>query len=412
VSEDMTVKQGEDVTLECEADGHFDTCTWHLPSGGHCGPLSSSQKMCRASTSIHFNGSDTSCIITVKNIREKDNGNWLCSLEENGNEVNSSRSVHVTEARKPIVEFEGVGIGSLEITNRGEATVTCLASHGRPEGSFQWFMGKELDVNAVLLNDHTLETSPKENGYVESSQDYTIIPRPELDGQNLYCVHTQVDQSGRLLYEEIAELEIQSHYLAVSPSTPVIPPAQQGDDLDIIVHFEAQPKPEYGNIVWRVVKDNNNEVVLTVEEDDPKEAFNYIAYPIRQVSPDSEYEYEAKLTILNISKSERNYQHFLDVKTRLRPNSLDLEMKHQFDVQVDSFELPPEPESNSTTTIIIIVVLLILIAIIVAAMLIIYAKKNNKWCFAGRTSEITKSDNTEQKEPLQVQHHPYARPSS
>ena len=44
----------------------------------------------------------------------------------------------------------------------------------------------------------------------------------------------QVDQSGRLLYEEIAELEIQSHYLAVSPSTPVIPPAQQGDDLDIM----------------------------------------------------------------------------------------------------------------------------------------------------------------------------------
>ena len=44
----------------------------------------------------------------------------------------------------------------------------------------------------------------------------------------------QVDQSGRLLYEEIAELEIQSHYLAVSPSTPVITPAQQGDDLDIM----------------------------------------------------------------------------------------------------------------------------------------------------------------------------------
>ena len=78
VSEDVTVKQGEDVTLECEADGQFDTCTWFLPSGGRCGPLSSSQKMCRASTNIHFNGSDTSCIITVKNIREKDNGNWLC----------------------------------------------------------------------------------------------------------------------------------------------------------------------------------------------------------------------------------------------------------------------------------------------------------------------------------------------
>ena len=71
----------------------------------------------------------------------------IFSLEENGNEVNSSRAIHVTEARKPIVEFEGVGIGSLEITNRGEATVTCMASHGRPAGTFQWFMGKEVKLN-------------------------------------------------------------------------------------------------------------------------------------------------------------------------------------------------------------------------------------------------------------------------
>ena len=54
----------------------------------------------------------------------------------------------------------------------------------------------QLDEDAFLLNNHQVETSPKDNGYVESSQDYTIIPRPELDGQNLYCVHTQVCRSG------------------------------------------------------------------------------------------------------------------------------------------------------------------------------------------------------------------------
>ena len=52
-------------------------------------------------------------------------------------------------------------------------------------------------------------------------------------------------------------------------------------------------------------------------------------------------------------------------------------MKHQFDVQVDSFELPPEPESSSTTTIIIIVVLLILIAIIVGKIIIIHRNEVN-----------------------------------
>ena len=64
------------------------------------------------------------------------------------------------------------------------------------------------------------------------------------------------------------------------------------------------------------MKDNNNEVVITVEEEDPKEAFNYVAYPIRQVSSESEYEYAARLIIMNISRSERNFQHFLEVKTR------------------------------------------------------------------------------------------------
>ena len=64
------------------------------------------------------------------------------------------------------------------------------------------------------------------------------------------------------------------------------------------------------------MKDNNNEVVITVEEDDPREAFNYVAFPIQQVSSESEYEYAARLRILNISRSERNFQHFLEVKTR------------------------------------------------------------------------------------------------
>ena len=44
----------------------------------------------------------------------------------------------------------------------------------------------------ALINDSPLEVTEGEHGFVEASQDYTFTPRPELDGQNLYCLHIQV----------------------------------------------------------------------------------------------------------------------------------------------------------------------------------------------------------------------------
>ena len=38
---------GEDATLSCEADTAFDSCTWYLPNGGKCGPLTTASTQCR-----------------------------------------------------------------------------------------------------------------------------------------------------------------------------------------------------------------------------------------------------------------------------------------------------------------------------------------------------------------------------
>ena len=43
------------------------------------------------------------------------------------------------------------------------------------------------------MNDSPLEITEGDQGFVEASQDYTFIPRPELDNQNLYCVYIQVN---------------------------------------------------------------------------------------------------------------------------------------------------------------------------------------------------------------------------
>jgi len=182
--------------------------------------------------------------------------------------------------------------------------------------------------------------------------------------------------------------------------------------------FVASPVPGLGNIVWRI--DNpeaNSERNIPVEEED-RVIENYVVHSLIK---DDDYEFTARLTIKNISKAEREKNHMLVLKSRLSPNTPELQLQQEFDVQVDTFEFPQDPESSSSSTIIIVVVIVILlIAIIVTVILIVWSKKNSRWCFAGEEAELggthknilKNNDASEQKEPLQVQHHPYARPSS
>ena len=105
-------------------------------------------------------------------------------------------------------------------------------------------------------------------------------------------IDLQEDGEGRELYTSEVNIELVSHYLAVSEATPLVEAAQTGQDLDIrseyglviIVHksindhkwaiihksnlplpalsikFEAQPRPNYGDMVWHIVKSENHEV--------------------------------------------------------------------------------------------------------------------------------------------------------
>ena len=44
------------------------------------------------------------------------------------------------------------------------------------------------------MNDSPVEITESDegHGFVEARQEYTFIPRPELDNQNLYCIYIQV----------------------------------------------------------------------------------------------------------------------------------------------------------------------------------------------------------------------------
>ena len=96
--------------------------------------------------------------------------------------------------------------------------------------------------------------------------------------------------------------------------------------------FVASPVPGLGNIVWRI--DNpeaNTERNIPVEEED-RVIENYVVHSLIK---DDEYEFTARLTIKNISKAEREKNHMLVLKSRLSPNTPELQLQQEFDVQVN-----------------------------------------------------------------------------
>ena len=120
---------GEDATLSCEGDMEWDTCTWHLPTGARCGPLTTTQTSCRyivnsngvcdspkthldgnflcqegllntlatfkeinplpnlalpprsagaAGQNILFTGTETNCQIKINSVKNEQSGDWVC----------------------------------------------------------------------------------------------------------------------------------------------------------------------------------------------------------------------------------------------------------------------------------------------------------------------------------------------
>ena len=74
------VLHGKNAVLFCSSDEEFDTCSWLLPNQEVCGPLSTTQGMCRGAhtSNIHFNGDKTNCSIRIDDLEGPHSGSWTC----------------------------------------------------------------------------------------------------------------------------------------------------------------------------------------------------------------------------------------------------------------------------------------------------------------------------------------------
>merc|ERR1719347_272927 len=397
------VKDGEDAELFCEADDVFDSCYWYLPSHSRCGPLTPTQSMCRSANNIHFNGSTTICKILIKGLKNDQSGDWTCSLHKDGTAANST--MHLTKAMQAQLDWEGGIFGTVTLTEGNPRQFTCQALHSRPVGTFIWHLGEDDSEENRFTNEMEIIENVEENQISNVTQVMILDPKPQLNDKKLFCAYIQEDENGQELFKQKISFEISVHYLSSATDTSVVQAANSGEDLDISLKFEALPRPAAQNVVWEIVKDGDT-LTIEVEEEHYKQERHYIVYPLQQ---ESEYEYTAKMTILNISQIENDCQHLLRISNRINSGET-LELVKSFDIQVDRIQIAER--GTPMTTIIIIIVIIILITIILVIMATVYAKNNDKWCFQSSSRPYINPDISAQKEPLQVQHHPYARPSA
>jgi len=399
------VRDGEDAGLFCEADQEFDSCYWYLPGeeGVKCGPLTPTQSMCRSSNNIHFNGSTTNCQILIKPLKSDQSGEWTCSLIKDGVSVNST--VQITKAMQATLDWGDGIFGTVVLTEGQLRTFSCQALHSRPLGTFLWHLGEDDSSENRFLNENEIIENVGVDKIANVSQIMILDPKPELNDKRLFCTYIQSDETGRELFRQKTSIELRVHYLSSAKDTNIVGVANSGEHFNISLKFEALPRPHAGDVTWEIEHEGDI-LEIKVEDENFKQEQNYIVYPLQQ---DSEYEYTAMLTILNITKRENDFQHSIRISNRINSGEK-LELVKSFDIQVDRIQIA-EP-SSSLTTIIIIIVIMVLITIILVAMTTVYAKNNNKLCYKNSSRPYINPDIRAQKEPLQVQHHPYARPST
>lgn len=401
---DVIVRESEPGVLGCGVPGsQLTTCSWTLPNGVECQfGEGTGSRQCRRADNVWYNGTDSLCQIRVNNVKETQNGLWTCTVATI--DGSGSESVSLSVGREAEVEWEGGDLDSgftVHLKRGKPRQFGCLAEASRPKGRWVFHFGESHREEGNLIESETISHREEEGGthLWNVSSSISLTPSLDMDQRELYCTYLQLDGAGREIFTPKLNLKLEVHALSMDPSALVAWPAKTGQDLVISLKFTALPEPS--EVVWSM---NRHEIPVPkgglVEQD------HYKVLPLDKVS---EYEYEAKLVIVGVTKEDEEIPYSLRMINKLSTTNTITE-KFDFEVMVDRAPLDPEG-SSSMITIIIVVVLLILIIIVVAVILVVYAKKNNKWCFESSSKSYVNPDTVEKKEPL-VKHHPYGRPSA
>lgn len=402
----MLVEPGSETILSCGPGSEYYSCSWDMPSNMSCldfKPQLSTQ--CRREPSVFFNGTLTSCDIVVKDVKRLHSGVWTCRMkftEEDVEELISKTQVDVFE--KAVVDWKSQ-FGLITVEEGSPFTLTCQATHSRPPGKFYFHLGADPTKNRII-NTNSPKIEPMEQpGMYKLEEELTFIPKPEHDGQKVYCSFNQIGPDGTVVSSTMVDVDLRVEYLSLS-APPRLPPLLSGATANLSVELQGSPQPE---IVWKIKDMAGTEVTLT---EGNQSISRYTLLPLNEIE-DEKNGYISTLLVRNVNQDDMKSKFVMQVVNRKESLTGSIEFK----IMVDTTLLEnPISEGVSVTVIVVVSVILALVLSIIVALTVLYAKKNQKFCF--QTSEPVQPNSAQdQLEPLQgqassiIKSHPYSRPS-
>jgi len=176
----VSVRPGEEALLTCMTDAKLKFCTFVSPSKSS---YNIDKDIPHYNDHLYYAEVDGGCGVRIKNVEEKDDGEWRCELTSlvEGTAIRGSNTISLTVLKAPrSVSLNVAQEVSVAPPASGLEGIRCTAMGGHPAPSFSWTLDDQpANVEVVAT---------AEEGDDSYYQEINYNAKKEDDGKILKCV--------------------------------------------------------------------------------------------------------------------------------------------------------------------------------------------------------------------------------
>jgi len=368
---EVTLKEGDEVTLTCTADVEALGCTFRSPGGTSYQMIKDSKYDGGRIQQQTLEPEDCSMVITQ--IQESDNGQWECTVSgkdsQTGDFAVGTENINVVVAVPPAqvyLQVDGSQVNGpieLNLDEKKQLMVDCVATEARPRAEFKWYIGS-TELNANVENREEEGTDGKMT-YI-STLEYNAAPKHS--GQMLKCEVNHMGFTMQAIADEsnIAQASLDLKFMPEGKSeVETIYGNKEGESNTIRMKFLANPMPTEGQ--WSI-----GEVSVPIGASDVEG--NFQSSQIQETG-DMTGEYQVELTF-TMTKELADKKYSLQVTNGLGTTAYD------FKLALD--DAPPTESAGGP----VIIVVLVVVAIIIVGGVVLVARAKGMMCFADKSEPL------------------------
>jgi len=368
---EVTVKEGEQVQLTCTADVEALGCTFRTPGGDSYPMFKDAAYEGGRIKQQTLDPAD--CSIVISNIRESDNGQWECTVSGKDSVSQDyavgSENINVVVAVPPAqvsLQIDGTPVnGPLELNldEKKQVFVDCVATEARPRAEFNWYIGT-TKLNANVQNREEEGTDGKIT-YI-STLEYNAAPKHS--GQMLKCEVVHMGYTMQAIEDKsnIAQASLELQFMPEEKSeVQTIYGNKDGESNTVRMKFLANPMPTQGQ--WNI-----GEVTVPIGASDVEG--NFQSSQIQETG-DLTGEYQVELTF-TMTKALADKTYSLQVTNGLGST--------KYDFKLALADAPPSESAGGP----VIIIVLVLVALIIVVGIVAIARAKGMMCFAEKSEQL------------------------